>query len=211
MRVALALVAMTAPAFAGEPDGVGAPPPPAPSPPSQTIPAPVPPPPAPEPAVDPAYSERPDAHESATRMGPNERIGVRRARDIVVKYRPDRSHKNITTLAVLGGAGVLFSGIGLYFHFDSRSASDDVNAHRYTGNTWTLDRQDRFDRAHRSATLAGVGYGIGGALLIATAVVYMVTEPPLESLVIHPHTEPKPVTMVAPLPGGAFVSRGWEF
>jgi hypothetical protein len=209
MRVALALVAMTAPAFAGEPDGVGAPPPPAPSPPSQTIPAPVPP--TPEPAVDPAYSERPDAHESATRMGPNERVGVRRARDIVVKYRPDRSRQNITTVALLGGAGLLFGGVGLYFHLDSRSATDDVKADRYTGQTWTSDREDTFDRAHRSATLAGVGYAIGGAFLIATAVVYMVTEPPLESLVIHPHSEPKPITMVTPLPGGAFVSRGWEF
>jgi hypothetical protein len=101
--------------------------------------------------------------------------------------------------------------VGLYFHFDSRSASDEVKSHRYTGRTWTQEREDTFDRAHRSAGIAGVAYGIGGALLIATAVAYMITEPPLETIVIHPHTELKPVTIVAPIPGGAFVSRGWEF
>jgi hypothetical protein len=221
MRVALALVvalvvalgAMTAPAMADE---AGVPPQPAAPPPAQTPQAPVPAPTpqgpsATEPAVDPAYGERPDAHESAERMGPNERAGVRRRRDIVVKYRADRSRQNITTVALLGGAGLLFGGVGLYFHFDSRSATDEVKSHRYTGRTWTPERQDTFDRAHRSAALAGVGYGIGGAFLIATAVVYMATEPPLEELVIHPHTDEGPVTMVTPLPGGAFVSRGWEF
>jgi len=201
LALVLALVAMTAPVFAGEPDSVGSPPPL--SPPSQTIPAPAPAPAPPEgqpePAVDPAYG------------GPNERAGVRRTRDIVVKYHPDRSRENITMVALLGGAGLLFGGVGLYFHFDSRSASDEVKSQRYTGQTWTQEREDTFDRAHRSAAIAGVAYGIGGALLIATAVAYIVTEPPLETLVIHPHTSPKPVTIVAPIPGGAFVSRGWEF
>jgi hypothetical protein len=212
MKAALALIAMTAPVFAEEPDGAGAPPPPF-SPPGQTIPtsAPAPEQPAPEPAVDPAYSERPDSHESATRAGPNERSGTRRTRDIVVKYHPDRSRENIMKVALLGGASLLFGGAGLYFHFDSRSATDSVKADRYTGRTWTADRQDTYDRAHRSAGIAGVAYGIGGALLIATAITYMVTEPPLETIVIHPHTEMKPVTLVAPIPGGAFVSRGWEF
>lgn len=216
LALVLALVAMASPVVAGEPDSVGSPPLPL-SPPGQTVPAPAPPPtppegqPAPEPAVDPAYGERPDTHESATRLGPNERAGVRRARDIVVKYHPDRSRENVTMVALLGGAGVLFGGVGLYFHFDSRSASDEVKSHRYTGRTWTQEREDTFDRAHRSAAIAGVAYGIGGALLIATAVAYIVTEPPLETLVIHPHTDPKPVTIVAPIPGGAFVSRGWEF
>lgn len=214
MRVVLALVlvlvAMTAPVFADEPDSVGSSPSPAPpvlSPPGQTIPAPAP----PEPAVDPAYGERPDAHESATRMGPNERAGVRRARDIVVRYHPDRSRENVAMVALLGGAGLLFGGVGLYFHFDSRSATDEVKSNRYTGRTWTAEREDTFDRAHRSAAIAGVAYGIGGALLLATAVAYVVTEPPLETIVIHPHTQLKPVTIVAPIPGGAFVSRGWEF
>jgi hypothetical protein len=198
MRVALALVAMTAPAFADETDPVSPPTPPATSPPSQTIPAPVPSqgPPGAQPAVDPAYGERSE---------------VRRNRDIVVKYRAERSRQNITTVALLGGAGLLFGGVGLYFHFDSRSATDDVKADSYSGRTWTPDREDTFDRAHRSAALAGVGYGIGGAFLIATAVMYMATEPPLEEIVIHSHTDQAPVTMVTPLPGGAFVSRGWEF
>lgn len=211
MRVALALVAMTAPVLAGEPDSVGSPPPPVLSPPGQTIPVPAPPEPSPEPVVDPAYGERPDAHESATRMGPNERAGERRTRDIVVKYHPDRSRENLTMVALLGAAGALFGGVGLYFHFDSRSASDEVKSQRYTGRTWTQEREDTFNRAHSSAAIAAVSYGIGGALLIATAVAYIVTEPPLETLVIRPHSPPKPVTIVAPIPGGAFVSRGWEF
>lgn len=218
----VALISMTAPAFAEDP-APAAPPlpqgPPStvpPSPASAPVPAPAPTdappadaPPAPEPKIDPAYSERPDADESGKRMGP----GTRRRREIVVKYHPDRSRDNVMMLALLGGAGVLFGGVGLYFHFDSRSATDEVKASRYTGRTWTSERQDTYDRAHRSAAIAGVSYGIGGAFLIATAVAYMITEPGLESFVIHPHdnTRPSSTTMLAPLPGGAFVSRGWEF
>lgn len=232
----VALVAMTAPVFAGEPTPVAPPlpqgppssvppspapvPAPAPAPTDAPAPAPAPTdappadtPAAPAPKIDPAYSERPDAHESSKRMGPDERIGMRRGRDIVVRYHPDRSRDNVMMLALIGGAGVLFGGVGLYFHFDSRSASDEVKSFRYTGRTWTPEREDTYDRAHRSAAIAGVSYGIGGALLIATAVVYMITEPGLETLVIHPHENPRPssATMLAPLPGGAFVSRGWEF
>ncbi len=219
----VALVSLTAPAFAEDPAPVAPPLPQGPpsSVPPSTAPAPAPtdappadaPPAAPAPKIDPAYSERPDAHESSTRMGPDERIGMRRGRDIVVKYHPDRSRDNVTMLALLGGTGLVFGAVGLYFHFDSRSATDEVKANRYLGRTWTPERQDTYDRAHRSAAIAGVAYGIGGALLIATAVAYMVTEPGLETLVIHPHDNGRPssTTMLAPLPGGAFVSRGWEF
>ena len=35
---------------------------------------------------------------------------------------------------------------------------------------------------------AGVLYGVGGALLIATAITYIVTEPEAETTVIHPHS-----------------------
>jgi hypothetical protein len=219
MRAVAGLVALAVaatPAFGGEPETTPAPLPQ--GPPSSVPPAPqpapaadVPPPPA-EPKVDPAYGERPDEHESAPRMGPNERIGMRRGRDIVVRYHPDRTRENITMLALLGGAGLLFGGVGLYFHFDSRSATGETQARVYTGRTWTPERQETYDRAHRSAGIAGVSYGIGGVFLIATAVAYMVTEPKMETVVIHPHTNGKaPSAMVTPLPGGAFVSRGWEF
>lgn len=213
MRTALALAAMSVPAFAGEPEPA-APALPAPAP-ASTEPVGGPPgetPPTPEPNVDPAYGERPDAHESSERIGPNEGAGARRGRDIVVKYYPDRSRDNMMMLGLLGGAGALFGAVGLYFHLDSRDATDEVKADRYTGLTWTAARQDTYDRAHRSAAIATVSYGIGGALLLATAVAYIVTEPEMEQLVIHPHTNPRPpVTLVAPIPGGAFVSRGWEF
>jgi len=154
MKAALALVAMTAPVFA-EPDSAGEPPL---SPPGQTIPTPPPGQPATEPRVDPAYSERPDAHESATRAGPDERPGTRRAPNIVVKYHPDRSRENIAKVAIIGGAGLLLCGVGLYFHRYSRDPTHQVKSHRHTGRTLTADRHDTYARAHPSDATPATAY-----------------------------------------------------
>lgn len=157
-----------------------------------------------EPKADPAYGERPDA-DSRNFAGP-------RGKDVVIVAYPDRTTKNLVTLGVLAGAGVVVGAVGLYFHLDSRDASDKVAAHNFTGEAWTADRQDAYDRAHSSATAAGVLYGIGGALVLATAVVYIATEPKAETMTIHPHVDPKPSAFVAPLRGGgAMVAGAWSF
>jgi hypothetical protein len=169
-------------------------------------------PPAGEPAVDPAYGEKPDP-TAPTPSGVDDRYvrGVRAGREIVVRYTPDRSRNNITFVAVTAGAGALLGLVGAYFHLDSSSATDDVSADHFLGRPWTADNEDTYDRAHRSATIAGILYGVGGALLLTSAITYIATEPKLETRVIHPHTNAKPMTMVAPIRGGAVVGAGWSF
>src|SRR5690606_19208041 len=107
----------------------------------------------------------------------------------------------------------VFGAVGLYFHLDARSAKTDVEAKPQctTGpmglecapvRTWSPAYADTYDRAVRSSTIAGVAYGVGGALLLTTAILYIVTEPDLETRTIHPHVNRKPpVAIVAPSPG----------
>jgi hypothetical protein len=157
-----------------------------------------------EPKADPAYGERPDAD--------TRNFAAPRGKDVIIIAYPDRTTKNLVTIGALAGAGVVAGAIGLYFHIDSRDASDEVSAHNFTGKPWTQERQDAYDRAHSSATAAEVLYGIGGALVLATAVVYIVTEPKAETMTIHPHADYKPSALVAPLRGGgAIVGGAWSF
>lgn len=222
MRSVLALVALTAVA-AAQPPPVEPTLPPAPTP--SPVPAPepaattLPPapsadaaePPATEPAVDPAYGERPDSESSTRAMTDEDTSGARARRDIVVRYHPDRTRENMLMLAALGGAGLVFGGIGLYFHRDATSAIDAVAADRFTGDAWSSRHQDDYDRAYSSSIVAGVTYGIGGALLLATAITYIVTEPEMQTRVVRPYSNNRPISYVTPLRGGAFVGRGWTF
>lgn len=216
MRLALALAATVAiPRFAAADEPTGTPaPPPAPAP-STSAPdeagtagsAPA----RPAPEADPAYGERPDP-EVDPAYGERADADVRsfpapRGKDFVIVAYPDRSAKNITTLAALGGGGLVAGAIGLYFHLRYRSASDEVGADHFTGELWTRERQDLYDRAHDSSIAAGVFYGLGGGLLLATAITYIVTEPKPEKMVIHPHTS----ALVAPTRGGAIVGGAWSF
>lgn len=221
MRVALAIAALiaaplTAAADEPAPGAPSAPPPTAglpgvPTPsstttgstgdaPASTTPAPAP---APDSKPDPAYGDRPN-YDVKNFPAP-------KGADVVIVSYPERSKKNLLTLGVLAAGGVILGGVGLYFHLDSRSASDDVSTHKFTGEPWTPERADTFDRAHSSSVAAGVFYGIGGALLLTSAVVYIVTEPKAETTVIHPHYDPKPTALVAPTRGGAVVGGAWRF
>jgi hypothetical protein len=137
--------------------------------------------------------------------------GIRRGRDIVVRYRPDRPKKNVVTCAILGGSAVVVGAIGLYFNLEARSASDEVSAIKFTGRAWTPERQDRYDDAQRNGTIAGVMYGLGGALLLTTAIYYIVTEPAQEEMVITPNSRRPASAMIAPTPGGALVGGAWSF
>jgi hypothetical protein len=164
------------------------------------------------PAVDPAYGEHPDAHESATRAGANEGMPLHEGRDIVVKYRPDRPKNARVMLGVLGGAALAFGAVGLYYHLDSRDVADELSTHKFTSQTWTADRQATYDRGHDAKLIATISYSIGGAFLIATVVAFIMTEPPQQVMTIHPHTDSAPQsTIIAPIPGGAFVAKGWSF
>jgi hypothetical protein len=226
MRIALACVAMlvAARAYADDPQlppgtspiplpaGPAPGPAPAPTPAPQTG-APQPEQPAPaDPAADPAYGEKPDpAYTDRPGADSPSYVPAPTSRDIYIKSYPDRSRHNVTMLAVGAGASLVLGGLGLYFHLDSRAESTSINAHRPSGEPWTSDRQDAYDSAHSSAIAAGVLYGLGGAFLLTTAIVYIATEPKLETIVIHPHADTKPVAIVAPTRGGALVGGTWSF
>lgn len=128
-------------------------------------------------------------------------------RDIVITSPGERSTNNKLLLAGLAGAGVIAGGIGLYFHLDSRSASNDVNASLFTGEAWTAEDAALVEQADRSRSRAIVGYSIGGAFLIGAVVALIVTEPASETIVIQPKASPT----VTPTPGGAVVGGRWSF
>jgi len=177
-------------------------------------PAPAPPTPVPEqppsaPPADPAYGGRPDT--TVTNADSGDIPGLRRGNQIVVRYTPDRSKQNITLLAALGGTSVIAGAIGLYFHFDSRSSADEVSADRFTGHAWTPDRQKIYDDGHSSRNVAIAAYSVGAALLLGTAIVYMVTEPDVVETVITPKPQPRAAALVAPTRGGAMVGGTWSF
>jgi hypothetical protein len=124
-------------------------------------------------------------------------------KDIVVTSTPDRSAKNVAILASIAGAAVVFGGLGVYENLDSKSAADDISAHRPMSVPWTPDRQATYDRAHDSAVKAEVFYGVGGALLIGAVVGLIITQPKSETTVIHPH--------VAVGANGAVLGESWSF
>lgn len=196
MRIALTLVVsvVAAPAFADEPAPL--PSQPTPAAPGQVEPV------TPEPEPAPAPPAEPPTNEMYV---PSKRT---RVDDIVVKSRPDRPTKSVIVLAAAAGVSVIVGGVGVYYHLDSRDASNEINAHKHTGVAWTAEKQDTYDRAHSSAVAAGVFYGIGGALLIGTAIAYMITEPAEETTILHPHTS---TPVVAPTQGGAIVGGMWSF
>jgi len=185
MKKVLAMMLVATRAFAEEP---------APPPPEQ----PAPPPPAPP--GDPAYGERP---ERDLADGGGSYFAAPKGKDIYIKQYSDRSRANIIGLWSTVGAGVVLGGVGLAFHLDYRSKSDDLSSKRFTGEPWTADRQATYDDAHHSSVMAGVFYGIGGATLLAATVAFIVTEPKAETIVIHPHVDAKS--------GGAIIGGGFEF
>jgi len=131
----------------------------------------------------------------------------RQPRDIVVETEGSRSTENVVVLGAVAVAGLALGGVGLYYNLDARDASNKVTTTTPVGEPWTKADQAEFDRAHSSSTKAEVFYGIGGAAVIATAVAYMLTAPPVETTVIHPRV----TAAIAPTPGGAFVAGTWRF
>lgn len=193
MKKVLAMMLVATRAFAEEP----APPAPAPPAPVPTEPAQEQP---PGPPGDPAYGESP---ERDLTDGGASYFAAPKGKDIVIKHYPDRSRTNVIALWTTAGAGVLLGGVGLGFHLDYRSKADDLASNRFTGQPWTADRQAAYEDAHRSSVVAGVFYGLGGAALLAATIAFIVTEPDVETMVIHPHVDPKT--------GSAMLDAGWRF
>lgn len=187
MKKVLAMMLVASQAFAEEP----APPPEQPAPPAPEQPA---------PPGDPAYGEKP---ERDLADGGGSYFAAPKGKDIYIKQYPDRSKKNVITLWSTAGVGVLLGGVGLAYHLDYRSKSNDLSSKRFTGETWTPELQGTYDDAHHSSVMAGVFYGVGGAALLGATIAYIVTEPKVETIVIHPHVDAKS--------GGAIIGGGFSF
>jgi hypothetical protein len=145
--------------------------------------------------------------------------GVARADDyfggddgrVVYRIDKDRSKNERLAIAGLAGGAVLFGGIGLLFHLDSRSASNEVSAvGSHTGRTYTPAVDDTRSGALQSRNLAIVGYSIGGALLVSSVVALLLTEPGAELVTVGTEPQPSPVS-ITPLPGGAAIGGTWSF
>ena len=164
---------------------------------------PPPPEPAPEPAPAPAEAPPPvPVHDpdSAADYRPQPM-----PKDIVIKVNRDRDTNNMLLIGGIAAAGALLGAVGVYYNLDSRDAAEAISPKMPTSQPWTSAQQADYDRAHSSGVKAGVFYGLGGAALLASAVLFIVTAPGEDRTVIHPHYA------IAPTQGGAFVARAWSF
>jgi hypothetical protein len=141
------------------------------------------------------------------------------APDDKIQFRTDipRTTEQRIVIASLFGGAALFGGLGLLFHLDSRSKSDEVSAAgEHTGLIYDPSLEDTRKGALRSRTLAIVGYSLGGALVIAGAVALYLTEPGTRVVTVgEEKDEPKPANPVpvsiVPIEGGAMVGGSWSF
>jgi hypothetical protein len=127
-------------------------------------------------------------------------------RDIVVDTPGERSSTNIAVLAGMT-TGALAAGVfGLYFHLQGQKAANAVASTGFTGRFWTPADQAQVDKADRDRMRTIVLYSTGGAMLVAAIVTLIATEPKSTRTVIHPHA-----AMIAPIPDGVVIARGWTF
>ncbi len=152
----------------------------------------------PAPAVE---TERPPIREND---GPTLRAPFR-SKEIVIDIPGERSRNNKLVLGALTTLAAAAGGIGLYYHLDSRSASNEISADVFTGFAWSDRHEGIAQRAERSKTRAAIGYSVGGAFLTAAIVYLFVTEPKTEQMIIQPQAS------VQPTAGGAVVGGVWSF
>lgn len=125
--------------------------------------------------------------------------------EIVVEIPGERSTTNIAVLGGMTGAAAIAGVIGVYFHLDSRSITNDLSSSTTTGKAWTPDDAKKEGQASDDRTRAVVAYSIGGALLVGATVAFILTAPASERRVITPHTA------LQPTQGGAVISHWWSF
>jgi hypothetical protein len=125
---------------------------------------------------------------------------------LVPRSRPRRQ---TIWLASLAGGAVAIGGVGVLFHLDSRDKSDQVSAHsgERTGRVYTPEVDDVRRGALRSRKIAIGAYAFGGALLVGTAIAFMVTDPGDE--LVRVDGGPRPV--VVPVSGGAMLGAQGRF
>ncbi len=131
-------------------------------------------------------------------------------------YRVDgqRSPKNKLVLSGMAAGTLLFGGLGLYFHLESRDAANDVTAFagEPTNLIYTPGLDQRRIDADTNKTRATVLYGLGGAALITTIVTYIVTSPPDELREYESSGDSRVATpYVVPVEGGAMMGGTVRF
>ncbi len=131
--------------------------------------------------------------------------------DIKIRLDKPRTGKQRIVIGALLGGAVVFGGLGVGFHLDSRSVSDELGAKDFTGLVYTREREDLRRRGVRSRAIAIGGYAVGGVLLISTVVALLVTQPGTELLTIDSQPVKTPVSLVPLRDGGAVVSGAWSF
>nr|HEX4316523.1 hypothetical protein [Kofleriaceae bacterium] len=129
------------------------------------------------------------------------------ARDVVVESPGDRTTENQLVIGGIAVVGVGLGALGLHYNLDARDDSNAVSQSMLTGRVWSPAFQAQVDAAHSESTKAIVFYSIGGAAVIAAAVAYIATEPPVKRVVMHTgvaHARP----LVLPVQSGAGAVAG---
>jgi hypothetical protein len=127
----------------------------------------------------------------------------------------ERNPRQRILIASLFGGAVLFGGVGLLFHIDSKNKSDEVStsAGRHTGRIYTEELDDIRHDAIRSRNLTIASYAIGGGFLVGTFIAYLLTDPGQETIRVgtQPVRAPGARLLVEPTDGGALVGGAWRF
>lgn len=130
---------------------------------------------------------------------------------LVFKVDRERNTRQRVLIASLFGASILFGGVGVLFHIDSRNKSDEVStdAGRHSGRIYTEELEDTRQAAIRSRNLTIASYSVGAGFLVGTFIAYLLTDPGQETVRVG--TEAASRVMVAPTRGGALVGGAWSF
>ena len=82
---------------------------------------------------------------------------------------PETSDGRRTLGLVAGGVGIVALGVGAYFGLRTFSKKHTSDAHCPTATTCDAEGVDASDAAHRAATVANIGFGVGLVALGASA------------------------------------------
>lgn len=132
------------------------------------------------------------------------------AGEMTFRVDKPRPRKAWMLIGGLGGAALAFGGTGLLLHLSAGSKADEVTSNGPTGLIWTRERQDTYDSSVLRRKLGYGAFAIGGGLLIATTVAFIVTDPG-SKLIRVGNEEDTSATSFDLVPGGALVRRGWSF
>src|SRR5688500_4877422 len=104
--------------------------------------------------------------------------------DLTFTVDRERCTRQRVLIASLFGSSVLFGGVGVLFHIDSKNKSDEVStdAGRHSGRIYTDELDDIRSAAIRSRNLAIASYAVGGGFLVGTLVAYLLTDPGQETV-----------------------------